>query len=97
MSRLTPSRPMTDAQLQTALDIIANYTMTLAQAEKLTRAITIAEKQTTWSPDIDDIADQFYKANQAHVSGEEKERYELPYMAGTLSQLEALGTKWSAA
>lgn len=91
MSRLTPSLPMTDFQLQSALDVIANYTMTLAQAEKLTRAITIAEDETTWSPDIDDIADQFYTANKAHQAGQEPEAVEMPYMGNTLSQLEKLG------
>ena len=90
MSRLTPSRPMTDFQLQYALDVIDNHTMTLDQAEKLTRAITIAEDETTWSPDIDDIADQFYTANKAHQAGQEPEKYEMPYMGDTLSQLEKL-------
>ena len=97
MSRLTPSRPMTDFPLQSAFDIVAAYTMTLAQAEKLVRAITIAEDETIWSPNIDDIADQFYTANTAHQAGQEPETYEMPYMGDTLSQLEKLGTKWSAA
>jgi hypothetical protein len=91
MSSLTPDKPMTHEQFQSAFDIVVSYTMTLAQAEKLTRAITIAEDQTTWSPDIDDIADQFYTANKAHQSGQEPEAIEMPYMGDTLSQLEKLG------
>jgi hypothetical protein len=63
MSRLTPTKEMTDFQLQAALDIVANFTMNLKQAEKLVRAITITEGDDIWSPDIDDMADMFYTAD----------------------------------
>jgi len=82
MSLLTPTKPMTDFQLQAALDIIANHTMTLAQAEKLTRAITIEDAESIWSPDIDTVADIFYTAKIAARQDDVSE--ELPYMGATI-------------
>ena len=85
MSRLTPTKEMTDFQLQAALDIIANHTMTLGQAEKLTRSITICEGESIWAPDIDTVADEFYSAKMAARRDDDRMyREELPYMGATI-------------
>ena len=85
MSRLTPTKEMTDFQLQAALDIVANHTMTLGQDEKLTRAITICENESIWSPDIDTVADEFYSAKMASRRDDDRMyREELPYMPSTI-------------
>lgn len=84
MSRLTPSKSMTDFQLQAALDITANFTMTLKQAEKLIRAIVIEDAQSVFAPSVDDMADQFYLADQAHYA--EIDTEEVPQIGATISK-----------
>ena len=85
MSRLTPTKEMTDFQLQAALDIVANFTMNLKQAEKLVRAITISEDQSVWAPDVDTMADEFYTAD-LNNRRDESEPDEKPYIGATIGR-----------
>jgi hypothetical protein len=94
MSRLTPTQAGTEAELEHALDIVANRTWTCAQLSKLFRSLTVDDSDSAHAPDIDDMADEFHSADLANKSdSNESERYQMPYMADTLSMLEALGTK----
>jgi hypothetical protein len=90
MSRLTPTKQATDFELQAALDIIANRTLTLEQAEELTRAITICDEESIWSPDIDDMADEFYSAAKAARRDDDRLQYELPGTPEVFSALDKL-------
>jgi hypothetical protein len=97
MSRLTPSRAGTAAELENALDILASRTWTCAQLSKLIRALHVDGDVSAHAPDMDDMADQFYEADMAlQRDFDQSERYEMPFMGGTLSALETLGTKGCA-
>lgn len=93
MSRLYPTKVAPDAEFQAALAVIQKYQITLTQAEKLTRAITISDEQSIWTPEIDDIADQFWAANKTYEANLPDD--EVPYMPATLFQQDL--PSWSAA
>jgi hypothetical protein len=84
MSRLTPSKPGTDAELENALDILANRTWKCAQLSKLIRALTVDDSEEFHAPDIDNVADEFHLADKAVRDARESERMELPYMGATV-------------
>ena len=56
MSRLTPTKPLQDAQIESALDILASGQITYAQLSKLLSALTVDENQAGYGPDLDDFA-----------------------------------------
>jgi hypothetical protein len=89
MSRLTPSQPGTDAELENALDVLANRTWTCAQLSKLIRALTVDDSDSVHAPSVDDIADEFYTADlNNRRDANESEIVELPYMPATVGRFD---------
>jgi hypothetical protein len=87
MSRLTPSKPGTDAELENALDILASRTWTCAQLSKLIRALTVDDSDGVHAPSVDDMADEFYTADLNNRRDANKpECEELPTIGATISR-----------
>jgi hypothetical protein len=82
---LTPSKPVSSEDFDAALLTIQRWTLTLDQAEKLVRAITIEDEQSDFAPDVDDMADKFYMADQAHYASLDRDDEE-PYMGATIGR-----------
>jgi hypothetical protein len=89
MSRLTPSQPGTDAELENALDVLANRTWTCAQLSKLIRALTVDDSDSVHAPSVDDMADEFYTADlNNRRDANESEIVERPYMGATVGRFD---------
>lgn len=56
MSRLTPTKPLSNENIEQALDILAPGTITYAQLSKLVVGLTLAGDQCGHGPDIGDFA-----------------------------------------
>lgn len=79
MSRLTPNKPLTDAQLEQAIDIIASGQLTYEQVAKILDAVTLTDDHAGYGPNLEDIAVDLSKASSEidayHNQPEEPQRW----------------------